>query len=141
MMKHYKDQEGRVYAFESTEQMVKFALVKLTEITDAEKSELLNPPKTLEQATRALKAVREQSLLGVTHAISDGSVYQIRPADLMNFEGAITRGKPKNWILANNTVRLTTVAEMQECFAAGADKIEAIWDENTDALQTLNGES
>jgi hypothetical protein len=137
-MKYYKDVNDNVYAFESNEQMQKYAKVALTEITDAEKAALLNPPQTLEQSQKRLKALREQALLDVKHTVADGAVYQVRPGDLPNFSMAAQEGQPENWVLDNNMTRLTTVAEMQECILSGIAQGKVIWRSHTDALKALN---
>jgi hypothetical protein len=137
-MEYYKDATENVYAFESSDQMQKYAKVALTEITDAEKNALLNPPQTLEQSRQALKYVREQALLDIKHTIADGSVYQVRPSDLPNFSMAIQEGQPEEWVLDNNMTRLTTVAEMQECILSGIAQGKVIWRSHTDALKALN---
>jgi hypothetical protein len=137
-MKHYKDESNNVYAYESTEQMVKFSKFPLTEITDAEKRALLNPPETLEQGRQRLKAMREQALSSIKHTIADGSIYQVRPSDLPNFSMAVQEGQPEEWVLDNNMTRLTTVAEMQECILSGIAQGKVIWRSHTDALKALN---
>jgi hypothetical protein len=137
-MKHYKDSTNVVYAFKSDAQMREYSKVQLTEITDAEKDDLLNPPETLEQGRQRLKSVREQALLNVKHTMADGSIYQVRPGDLPNFSMATQEGQTENWVLDNNMTRLTTVAEMQECILSGIAQGKVIWRSHTDALKALN---
>jgi hypothetical protein len=91
-----------------------------------------------ESQRNVLKAVREQALSAIKHTIADGSVYQVRPSDLANFEGAITKGSPEEWILDNNFTRMTSVAEMQECYISGIDQIAFIWRNNNATLKALN---
>jgi hypothetical protein len=91
-----------------------------------------------ESQRNVLKAVREQALLDIKHTIADGSIYQARPSDLANFEGAINKGSPEEWILDNNLTRMTTVAEMQECYISGIDQIAIIWRNNNAILKALN---
>jgi hypothetical protein len=91
-----------------------------------------------ESQRKVLKSVREQSLSAIKHTIADGSVYQVRPSDLANFEGAITKGNSEEWILDNNFTRLTTVAEMQECYISGINQIAVIWRNNNATLKALN---
>jgi hypothetical protein len=91
-----------------------------------------------ESQRSVLKAIREQALFNVKHTIADGSVYQVRPGDLVQFEGAITKGNPEEWILDNNFTRMTTVAEMQECYISGIDQIAVIWRNNNATLKALN---
>jgi hypothetical protein len=91
-----------------------------------------------ESQRNVLKAVRAQALFDIKHTILDGSVYQVRPSDLANFEGAITKGNAEEWILDNNLTRMTTVAEMQECYLSGLDQIAVIWRNNNATLKALN---
>jgi hypothetical protein len=91
-----------------------------------------------ESQRSVLKAAREQALSTIKHTIADGSTYQVRPNDLANFEGAITKGNPEEWILDNNFTRMTSVAEMQECYISGIDQIAVIWRNNNATLKALN---
>jgi hypothetical protein len=85
-----------------------------------------------------LKSARAKALSDIKHTVKDGSIYQVRPSDLSNFVMAIQEGKSEQWVLDNNTVRLTTIAEMQECLKSGIAQGKAIWRNHTDALQALN---
>ena len=85
-----------------------------------------------------LKSVRSRALDDIKHTFKDGSVYQVRPSDLYNFVMAIQEGKSEEWVLDNNTVRLTTVPEMQECLNSGIAQGKDIWRKHTAALQALN---
>jgi hypothetical protein len=85
-----------------------------------------------------LKSVRSKALSDIKHALKDGSIYQVRPSDLSNFVMAIQEGKREDWVLDDNTVRLTTVAEMQECLKSGIEQGKSIWRKHTAALQALN---
>lgn len=58
-MRHYKDDSGKVYAFESDDQMQKFAKGHLTAITDTEKDALLISPKTVEQLVASIEQQRK----------------------------------------------------------------------------------
>lgn len=58
-MRHYKDDSGKVYAFESDDQMQKFAKGHLTAITDTEKDALLAPPKTVDQLVASVEQQRK----------------------------------------------------------------------------------
>jgi hypothetical protein len=91
-----------------------------------------------ENQRNALKAVREQALSAIKHTIADGSVYQVRPNDLPNFSMAIQEGQREYWVLDNNTTRLTSVAEMQECILSGIAQGKVIWRSHTDSLKALN---
>lgn len=92
----------------------------------------------LKERTRAaLQAVRDQSLTSMTHTFSDGSVIQVRPSDLTNFNIAIGVGVDRDWIMADNTVRFTTVAEMQEALSSGISQGQAIWNTYAQELKAL----
>ena len=78
------------------------------------------------------KQDRDTALNSMTHTLADGSVVQVRPSDAPNFQMAIAIGVPKNWVLADNTVKVDmTVAEMQECLDSGIAQGNAIWDAYT----------
>jgi hypothetical protein len=94
-----------------------------------------------ESQRNVLKTVREQSLGAIKHTISDGSTYQVRPSDLPNFSMAIQEGQPEEWVLDNNTTRLTSVAEMQECILSGIGQGKVIWRNHTTALRELNDQA
>jgi hypothetical protein len=91
-----------------------------------------------ESQRNVLKSVREQALSAIKHTISGNSVYQVRPSDLPNFSMAIQEGQSEEWVLDNNMIRLTTVAEMQECILSGIAQGKVIWRSHTDALKALN---
>jgi hypothetical protein len=91
-----------------------------------------------ESQRNVLKSVREQALSAIKHTIAGNSVYQVRPSDLPNFSMAIQEGQPEEWVLDNNMIRLTTVAEMQECILSGIAQGKVIWRSHTDALKALN---
>lgn len=85
-----------------------------------------------EQARLQAKADRDTALNSMTHTLADGSVVQTRPVDAPNFQMAIAIGAPKNWVLADNTVKTgMTVAEMQECLDSGMAQGNVIWDAYT----------
>jgi len=85
-----------------------------------------------------IKAERNQALRGITHTMADGSVYQVRPDDLPNFNMAIQEGQSEDWVLADNSIRLTTVAEMQECIVSGLEQGKVIWRAYTSSLSAFN---
>jgi hypothetical protein len=91
-----------------------------------------------ESQRNVLKSVREQALSAIKHTIADGSVYQVRTNDLPNFSMAIQEGLAEEWVLDNNTTRLTSVTEMQECIVSGIAQGKVIWRSHTDALKALN---
>ena len=54
-------------------------------------------------------------------------VYQVRPQDLANFQISIDGAVSEEWVLADNTLRLTTIAELQEILVGGIAQGKAIW--------------
>lgn len=88
-----------------------------------------------EQARAEAKATRDTALNAMTHMLADGSVIQTRPIDLTNFQVSIDAGVATDWVLADNTVKLLTVAEMGECLASGVAQAKAIWQTYTDFLK------
>ena len=84
--------------------------------------------KTPKEVKQDLKTARDKAFADNEYALSDGSIYQVRPSDLGNFQLAIQGGVSKNWILKNDTTRLTTIAELGEIVTAGIAQAEAIWD-------------
>lgn len=90
-----------------------------------------------EAARDALKQTRDTALLNNEYALADGSVYQVRPSDLANFQVAIQTGTDRKWVLKDNTTRLTTVAELTEIMSAGIAQAEVIWDDYVTAIGNL----
>jgi len=84
------------------------------------------------------KQERDKALDSITYTLSDGSVYQVRPQDVPNFQLAIQRNQDVKWILANNNVRLTTVDELKEILNHGIQEGTRIWDEYTQKLEEIN---
>lgn len=91
--------------------------------------------EVMEEARQAEKTARETALNSMTHTLADGAVVQTRPSDLTNFQIAIDIGLSKDWVLADNTVRLLTVAEMGECLMSGIGQADVIWTAYTDFLK------
>jgi hypothetical protein len=77
-------------------------------------------------------------MLNMTHELSDGSVVQVRPQDIINFQTGIQLGETQDWVLADNSVRELTVAEMQECLQSGMIQGKAIWDNYTSQLKAMS---
>lgn len=90
-----------------------------------------------EQQRVSLKRHREISLTSMTHTFTDGSVIQTRPEDLSNFNIAISVGIARDWIMADNTVRLTTVAEMQEALNSGIEQGLQFWNDYIRDIRAL----
>ena len=91
-----------------------------------------------EAERKEAKKVRDEALQSLTYALPDGSVYQVRPQDVPNFQLAIQRNQDVKWILADNNVRLTTVDELKEILNHGIQEGTRIWDEYTQKLEEIN---
>jgi hypothetical protein len=61
----------------------------------------------------------------------------VRPDDLDNLNLAIDAGQSEDWVLADNTVRELTVAEMQEALLSGIEQGKVIWRVYTAELKKL----
>jgi hypothetical protein len=61
-MPHYKDLSNKVYFFESQAEMEKYynGIGDLTEITDAERDAIINPPVTVEEIWEGIKTERSR---------------------------------------------------------------------------------
>ena len=138
MNKYYENTEGQLFV-----DPIVANHVDLTEITKEKFDQIITdrstptPEQALENKRLALKATRDQSLADLTHTLSDGSIVQVRPTDLPNFNMALAIGEAKDWVLADNSVRALTVTEMQEAVADGIAQGEAIWQTCTDGLKAL----
>jgi len=93
--------------------------------------------KKVQEERKKAKAERDKALNSITYTLSDGSVYQVRPQDVPNFQLAIQRNVDVDWILSDNTVRTTTVAELKEILDAGIQEGIKIWDEYTQKLKEI----
>lgn len=94
-------------------------------------------PLDKEERRVNIQVAHYAALNDMTYALADGSVVQTRPSDLTNFQLAIQDNEPADWVLADNTVRTLTVAEMQEAMVAGIQNGKALWSEYTAALRAL----
>lgn len=63
---------------------------------------------------------------------------QVRPQDLANFQTAIASGIDRTWIMADNSVRMTTVAELQAAMNDGIQRGQQIWNDYADQMAALN---
>ena len=93
--------------------------------------------KDQEAARQAAKRNRDTALAGMVHTFADGRVVQVRPNDLPNFQTAIAIGSDQNWVMADNTTRMTTTAEMQDAVNAAVVQAQAIWSRYADDLDAL----
>ena len=98
---------------------------------------VLNAVKVSESARVQAKRDRDEALQANTYTLPDGSVYQVRPQDLANFQITIDAGVSEKWVLADNTVRLTTIAELGEILIAGITQGKAIWETYKTTIEAL----
>jgi hypothetical protein len=88
-----------------------------------------------------LKLVRNLELSQLTHKFSSGSIVQVRPSDLVNFQFAIAEGNPEHWVmddLSPTSVELLSCEDMEIALKSGILQGKAIWRNHTTALQALN---
>jgi len=88
---------------------------------------VVDASKQAESQRVQAKDDRDTALQSSTYSLADGSEYQVRPQDLSNFQITIDGGVSEEWVLADNTIRLTTVAELQEILIAGIAQGKAVW--------------
>lgn len=93
--------------------------------------------EAVEAQRQALKSQRDQALAGLTYTFGDGRTLQTRPIDAQNFQTAIALGQDIEFVCADNSVSLFTVAELQEALNAGIEQSKAVWLEYTNGLKTL----
>lgn len=138
-MIHFKDSNNQIFAFEQSDIDNGYVPENLTQITDTEKNEILAPtPAEQKEIDRGkAKAKRDTALQSMTHTLADGSVLQVRPQDLPNFQTALAIGTDQRWVLADNTTRLTTVTELQEALNSGVAQAQVIWSQYATDLEAL----
>ncbi|MBE0435221.1 MAG: hypothetical protein IBX56_05385 [Methylomicrobium sp.] len=95
------------------------------------------PPPTREQARRGKQGERDTALSTMTHTVDGVGEVQIRPQDFVNFQMAIRLGVDREWVLADNTIGMLTVAQMNECLDAAAVMGAEIWDDYIAELRVL----
>jgi len=100
--------------------------------------QILSGDYVREMQRRKLQRERDTALQGMTHTFDDGAVVQVRPQDLSNFQTAVADGEPQNWIMEDNTVRMTTVEEMQTAMASGVTQGKTIWNDYADKVKALS---
>lgn len=93
--------------------------------------------EAVEAQRQALKSQRDQALAGLTYSFPDGRTLQTRPIDAQNFKTAISLGHDIEFVCADDSVSLFTVAELQEALNAGIEQAKAVWLEYTNALKNL----
>jgi len=111
-----------------------------TQPTDKEiqaEIERLKVIESKEQQRQQAKTDRDKALNSITYTLSDGSVIQVRPQDIPNFQLAIQQNQNTKWIMADNTVRTVTVDELKEAMASGIAQGKAIWADYMSKLEKL----
>lgn len=108
-------------------------------IAAAERGDVIIEPYvvSVEEQRQQLKQSRDAALNSMVHDYGDGRVVQIRPSDLINFQIAIEQGQSREWILADNSIAIITVAEMVAAVESGKAQATAIYDNHITALQAL----
>lgn len=101
------------------------------------KSAVVLAAEQVESNRAALKSTRDEDLQAITHTLADGSVVQVQPNDLANFNMAILSGNSEDWVLEDNTVRELSVSEMEESVQSGIVQAKVIWKTYTDGLKQL----
>ena len=93
--------------------------------------------KEKEEQRQEAKTKKDKALQNNTYTLSDGSVYQVRPQDLPNFQTEIQLNQDTDWVLADNTVRTTTIDELKEILENGIKQAKAIYQEYIDTLKSI----
>jgi len=96
-----------------------------------------NPPSSQDSVRLQAKEDRDNALQDMTHTFADSTIVQVRPQDISNFQIAISGGISEEWVLKDNSVRLTTVAELQEAMDSGIAQGIVIWDTYKTVLKGL----
>lgn len=127
-MKHYVDEEGRVFAYEA----------------DGSQDHLIEGKKAISEA-EAMAAVhvdpppaevRDAALRSLLYDFGDGRVIQVRPqpfsADEANIRNAIERMgrlgiESQDWYMADNKPYPVTAAELQAALEGAQDLAAQIW--------------
>lgn len=93
--------------------------------------------ETVEQKRIKLKEVRDSALEAITHDLGGGRVMQVRPGDAANLQMAIQQGQSRDWVMADNTVQVVTIPELQGALASGISQAAVIWQSYMDGLKSL----
>lgn len=81
--------------------------------------------------------LRDEKLEKMVHTFPDGRIVQVRPRDLTNYQVNINLGEPDEWILADNTIAMLSVEEMQQAVHSGMLQGKQIWKEYKDKIKEL----
>ena len=131
IMKHYKDTNNQVFAFESDGSQDDYIGEHLIAITEAEAMAITNPPPTAEQLQAQAKAEKLQALAAITVTTSSGKVFDGNETARINMLSAIQSATFLNqtqagWKLADNTVAIVTVDEIKEALALSIQRVGEI---------------
>ena len=120
-MKHFKDANNNVYAYDSDGSQDSFIKPNLTRINNKELSLLIAPqPFTSKQ-------VRDNALAAIeSYDFKDGRVIQIRLKDRDNLIGGIKKETPF-WKMLDNKVYSVTPEDLQVALDDLEAQIAAIW--------------
>ena len=99
--------------------------------------ERLKIVKEKEEQRQEAKTKKDKALQNNIYTLSDGSVYQVRPQDLPNFQTEIQLNQDTDWVLADNTVRTTTIDELKEILENGIKQAKAIYQEYINTLKSI----
>ncbi len=84
-----------------------------------------------------LKTQRDIDLDAITHDAGNGKVIQVRPGDVSNIQMVIQQGQSREWIMADNLVKMVTIAELQAALGSGIAQAEIIWNDYMSAIKVL----
>mgnify|MGYP003644366438 CR=1 FL=1 len=85
----------------------------------------------------AAKAARQAALDMLTYTFEDGNTIQVRPQDHSFLSLAIQLGNPIDWVMEDDTVRLTSTQELTEALNSGVQQGVSIWSTYTEVLKDV----
>ena len=145
-MPHYKDLENKVHWLEDGK-YVTLLPIGAIEITQEEADIINNPPPTSEEQAAELTRLHYDALGSLVHDFGDGRIIQVRPQeaealDEPNIRNAIeqmTRNlvASREWKMADDTIGILSLADLQEALNSGQDQATALWDAHIAALKAL----
>lgn len=145
-MPHYKDLENNIHWLDDAKD-INLLPVGSIEITQAEADIINNPPLTLAEQAAELTRLHYSALDDLVHDFGDGRVIQVRPQesgalDEPNIRNAIeqmTRNlvTSREWKMADDTIGVLTLADLQSALNSGQDQATALWDAHIAALKAL----
>ena len=130
-MKHFKDSENNIFAFESLIEQQKWH-PGLTPITDEEAEELRAPPPlTPEQLLEAAKQERARFVDAIVVTVGDkqfdgnedAQARMSRAIQVAEIAGI----NETTWVLANNVPTSVTVEELKQALVQAIQAMGAVW--------------